>query len=66
MIITDLNHVTRLSIKKCEVPNDLFEVKLEIDLGLKDGSKSVTQFFLTSKEMLAFETALSTNNVQYC
>ena len=66
MIKVNLNQVTHLTIKKCEVLDDLFEIKIEVDNHARDGSKSVTQFFLTSQEMLAFETAISTNNVQYC
>lgn len=51
MITTDITPSTRLTIRQCQVPEDLHEVLIERDIGLKDGDRQKTQLFFTNQEM---------------
>jgi hypothetical protein len=58
----DLNSTTRLTIKPCPTDQHLHEVLIERDVGLKDGTLTKTQMFMTDDEIGKFRNLL----VMYC
>lgn len=51
MTTIDINDVTRIVIRQCPVPPDLHEVRIERDIAMCAGERSVTQMFLSLQEM---------------
>jgi len=57
MTTLNLNDVTRIVIRKCPVPPDLHEVRVERDTGRGNDERSITQMFLTLEEIKNLKNA---------
>lgn len=62
LLTNNLTPVTKISLRKCPVNNDLTEIVLERDIGRADGVRSRYQFFLTDDEMIQFEDTICSFN----
>ena len=62
MLTNDLNPVTKISLSPCPTDRSLHQIVIERDIGMKDGTKSKWQFFLTDDEMIQFEDTVCTYN----
>ena len=62
MLTNDLNPVTKISLSPCPTDRSLHQIVIERDIGMKDGTKSKWQFFLTDEEMIQFEDTVCSYN----
>lgn len=65
MITHELNHVTKITFKKCTSQEELNEVCIERDVGSKDGSKQKHQMFLSDEEMIQLQDAVTHFNENF-
>ena len=61
-VTLSLNPVTKVTLSPCPTDPSLHQIAIERDIGMKDGTKSKWQFFLTDDEMIQFEDTVSTYN----
>lgn len=54
----DLNATTRVTIQPCPTNANLHEVTFERDIGLRDGTRSKTQMFMTGEEIFKLRNIL--------
>lgn len=59
MNTVELNTVTRVTVARCPVPENLHKFLIETDLGRVDGARSKTQIFLTTDEFRVFLKSIS-------
>lgn len=62
MITHELNNVTKITFKKCQIPADLNEICIERDVGARDGEKQKHQMFLSDEEMIQLQEAITNYN----